>query len=182
MAHVEGTMTKNDNKMIIIDPSTTTYLSESAIDSKYGVRVTDYVQTGVYLRGSGTSFDPWTFIEKYAVRFVYDDSKIRINPRVSFVPKDGAVVATVTDSANYTYDNNDCGATYNNGTLTLTNINRDTICNVSTALAYHKITYNPSGYCSPNEKRVKHNNEQQLCILRWLQIQTIMKKAVEVPQ
>ena len=153
------TMTKSNNNIIIVDPSDTSYLSEDVIDAKYGIRVTDYVQNGVYLRGSGTSFDPWIFMDKFLVRFVFDDSKIGITPQSLFVPEDGTAVATVTDTAIYTYNDNDCGAVYNNGTLTLSNVKRDTICNVSTALAYHKITYNPSGYCSPNEKRVKHGKE-----------------------
>ena len=152
------TMTKSGSGMRFIDPSVASYLNTKSKNLLSGIRVTNYVQNGVYLRGSGTINDPWTFIEKYYVRFVYDDTKVTITPQVIMVPNEGTAIVTVTNSTNYEYAGNDCNGTYNSSTekLTISNIKKDTTCNITTALKEHTITYTPSGLCTPTTKKVKH--------------------------
>ena len=152
------TMTKSGSGMRFIDPSVASYLNTRSKNLLSGIRVTNYVQNGIYLRGSGTINDPWTFIEKYYVRFVYDDTKVTITPQVIMVPNEGTAIVTVTNSTNYEYAGNDCNGTYNSSTekLTISNIKKDTTCNITTALKEHTITYTPSGLCTPTTKKVKH--------------------------
>lgn len=155
------TMTKSDSsKMVVIDPKSTSKISSFPYDRSTGIRNTEYVQNGVYLSGQGTYTDPWTFVKKYYVTFVYDDSKVTITPRVAFAPFNGAVTVQVIDGDEYVYTSNDCGAELTiENKLKLENIKKDITCNITTALAYHTITYNPEGYCTPNTKKVKHGKE-----------------------
>ena len=155
------TMTKSDSsKMMVIDPKSTSKISNFPYDRSSGIRNTEYVQNGTYLNGSGTYTDPWTFVKKHYVTFVYDDTKIAINPRVAFAPYNGAITVRVTDGNAYVYSSNDCGAELTiENKLKLENIKKDITCNISTALAYHTITYNPEGYCTPNTKTIKHGKE-----------------------
>jgi uncharacterized repeat protein (TIGR02543 family) len=164
------TMTRDENEVTIVDPNSATYLGIKLKSSESGIRVTNYVQNGVYLRGKGTIADPWTFVEKYYVKFNYDDAKVTINPQSTYVPNDGAVVATVINRNGYVYSTNDCGAEYienenvsesepYSGRLIINNIRRDITCNVTTALRKHKITYKPDGICNPSYKELKHGQK-----------------------
>ena len=66
------TMTENGTNVVVIDPNSSNYFSNKSQNYSSGIRVTNYVQNDVHLKGKGTKIEPWEFDEKYYVRFEYD--------------------------------------------------------------------------------------------------------------
>ena len=139
------TMTKEGNKIITIDPREEEYIGRKAENEASGIRVTNYVDSGVKLRGRGSIVDPWEFIDRYYVEFIYEDEKITISPSTVMVPEEGIVRVEVEPSVAYMYKSNDCGAEYKDGKLELKNISRDIKCRVDSADRIYELRVDSNG-------------------------------------
>ncbi len=163
------TMTKIDSGSVYaIKPDEADYLVRKTMSDTSGVRVTNYVQSDVHVKGSGSKNDPWEFVDKYYVRLDYDDTRLNVATSSFVVPGDGAVVTTITVRSGSIFTGNSCGASYDTTTnrFMITNINSDITCTLYSYPTNFVITYNSNGGqdCNPNYKNVTPEHEiGQMC-------------------
>jgi len=154
------TMTENGSNVVIVDPYSNTMLSSKSKSNSNNIRVTNYVQNGVVVTGSGTKTNPWMFQEKFRIRYEFDDKKIDIVPSTKNINPYEVVESEVILKHGYLYDSNDCGAIYNNDKLTLSTGVQDIVCNINTKLDTFIISYNSNNgeNCNPSTKEVTYLN------------------------
>ena len=119
-----------------------------SVDSNYKGRATEFVKSNVSVKGSGKLNDPWTFDPMYKVTASVEHGTIlegnntyvrgncdrtECTAQIKIQPQDG-----------YRYITNNCSGIYNKETqiLRVSNVKRDTVCNVIFGLGIYKITLN----------------------------------------
>lgn len=117
--------------------------------SKYNVKDVEYVKENVKVRGRGTYNNPWTFDPMYEVKVITDGRYGHIveptgesYSKTVFASRGEDVVMQVEKKAGtgYKYLTNNCGATYSNGFLTISNIKRNITCKVIFGTGKFKVT------------------------------------------
>ena len=153
------TMTENGNNVVIIDPTSHNYFSNKSQNYSSGIRVTNYVQNKVEVTGKGTKTNPWMFVEKYNIRYEFDETRIDIVPSTGSVVSGQLYSSTIIPVHGYDYYDNDCGAVKVGNTLTIT-LDSDVVCHVDTSVAEYTITYDSNGgnACDPDTKKVEYNS------------------------
>ena len=143
------TSTGNDSKHFIVNHKGET--KEANNNSKYNIKDTEYVNENVKVRGSGTYHNPWTFDPMYEVTVKTDekyghiiDENGFVSTKTVFASRGEEVIMQVEkkEGSGYKYITNSCGATYSNGYLKISNVNRNISCNVIFGTGRFKVTLN----------------------------------------
>ena len=105
------------------------------INDKEGVRVTEYVQHGAKVTGTGRKTDPWMFVTQYRVSVTSSNPEIgTVSPNEKYVSKGGDVSFDVSPKRGYRYIKSNCSESssinYNKNTkkLTFANVKSDVGC------------------------------------------------------
>ncbi len=125
------TMTEESGEVNIIDPTGSGGISKINVGSaESGIRVTNYVKSGINVEGYGTRVSPWKVSQKFNVTFKYDDTKITVKPTSVTVTKGGYVIVDVIPSEQYTYKaQTTCGEIVD-GKLRISGITKDMVCEI----------------------------------------------------
>ena len=119
--------------------------------SKYNVKDTEYVKEDVKVRGRGTYANPWTFDPMYEVKVITDgryghivDESGEVFSKTVFASRGENVSMKLEkkEGSGYKYITNNCGATYSNGYLTISNVTRNMTCNVIFGIGKFKVALN----------------------------------------
>ena len=154
------TLTSSGDKVYMIDNSATDNISlqEKAVLS--GGRVTEYIREETGVSGSGKYTDPWVFIDRFKVTAKSSNTTYgTVTPTEKYVNKGETLTFNLSPASEYEYSNNDCGATYSNGKLILSNIQADKNCIVNFRKKVYKLTYNNNGGSGCTSQTVTSGNK-----------------------
>ena len=153
------TLTENGTKVYMIDNSATDNISLQEKTTLSGGRITEYIREETGVSGSGKHIDPWIFIERFNVTANSSNTSYGIvTPSEKYVNKGESITFTISSGSEYEYSNNDCGATYSNGNLTLSDIQADKDCIVNFKKKEYTLTYNNNGGSGCTNKKVTSGN------------------------
>ncbi len=140
------TLTSSGDKVYMIDSSATDNISLQEKTVLSGGRVTEYIREETGVSGSGKYTDPWVFIDRFKVTAKSSNTTYgTVTPTEKYVNKGETLTFNLSPASEYEYSNNDCGATYSNGKLILSNIQADKSCIVNFKKKVYKLTYNNNG-------------------------------------
>ena len=140
------TLTSSGDKIYMIDSSATDNISLQEKTILSGGRVTEYIREETGVSGSGKYTDPWVFIDRFKVTAKSSNTTYgTVTPTEKYVNKGETLTFNLSPASEYEYSNNDCGATYSNGKLILSNIQADKNCIVNFKKKVYKLTYNNNG-------------------------------------
>ena len=140
------TLTSSGDKVYMIDNSATDNISLQEKTVLSGGRVTEYIREETGVSGSGKYTDPWVFIDRFKVTAKSSNTTYgTVTPTEKYVNKGETLIFNLSPASEYEYKNNDCGATYSNGKLILSNIQADKNCIVNFKKKVYKLTYNNNG-------------------------------------
>ena len=136
-------------------------------NDKYNVKDVEYVLSGANSNviGRGTYSNPWSFGAVYEVKiktdtrygYIYDQiDGTQLATTSDFIPKGTEAKFTMYSKSTYMYLNNDCGASYNNGTLIIARVTRPITCNVFFGVGQFEITL--KGGANPGIIYAKHGD------------------------
>ena len=135
------TMTEGSGKVKTVDPTASGGISELSTSSGVsGVRVTNYIRSGVNVEGYGSRVSPWRVSEKYVVTFKYDDTKITVRPTSVTITRGGHVTVDVLPTTQYTYKPQTTCGVIENGKLRISGIVKDTVCEIEHTLRNYTVT------------------------------------------
>ena len=135
------TMTEGSGKVKTVDPTASGGIAELSTSSGVsGVRVTNYIRSGVNVEGYGSRVSPWRVSEKYVVTFKYDDTKITVRPTSVTITRGGHVTVDVLPTTQYTYKPQTTCGVIENGKLRISGITRDTVCEIEHTLRNYTVT------------------------------------------
>ncbi|MGM9875231.1 MAG: leucine-rich repeat protein [Bacilli bacterium] len=153
------TLTENGTKVYMIDNSATDNISLQEKTTLSGGRITEYVREETGVSGSGKYIDPWVFIERFKVTAQSSNTSWgTVTPSEKYVNKGENITFSISPGSEYEYSNNDCGATYSNGKLILSNIQADKDCIVNFKKKVYTLTYNNNGGSGCTNKKVTSGN------------------------
>lgn len=153
------TLTENGTKVYMIDNSATDNISLQEKTTLSGGRITEYIREETGVSGSGKYIDPWIFIERFKVTAKSSNTSYgTVTPSEKYVNKGESITFSISPGSEYEYSNNDCGATYQNGNLTLSNIQSDKDCIVNFKNKEYTLTYNNNGGSGCTSKKVTSGN------------------------
>ena len=153
------TLTENGTKVYMIDNSATDNISLQEKTTLSGGRITEYIREETGVSGSGKYIDPWIFIERFKVTANSSNTSYgTVTPSEKYVNKGESITFSISPGSEYEYSNNDCGATYQNGNLTLSNIQSDKDCIVNFKKKEYTLTYNNNGGSGCTSKKVTSGN------------------------
>lgn len=137
------TLTENGTKAYIIDNSSDNNISLKEKTELNGGRVTEYIREETGVSGSGQYTDPWVFIERFKITAKSSNSSYgTVTPNEKYINKGESLTLNLSPASEYEYSKNDCGATYSNGRLILSNIQEDKNCTINFKKKVYKLTYN----------------------------------------
>ena len=159
------TLTENGTKVYMIDNSATDNISLQEKTTLSGGRITEYIREETGVSGSGKYIDPWVFIERFKVTAKSSNTSWgTVTPSEKYANKGEKITFSISPGSEYEYSNNDCGATYSNGNLTLSNIQADKDCIVNFKKKVYTLTYNNNGGSGCTNKKVTSGNTwETLC-------------------
>ncbi len=135
------TMTESGGNVTVIDPTASSGTNSlSAGSAVSGVRVTNYVKSGINVEGYGTRVSPWKVSQKFNVTFKYDDTKITVKPTSVTVTKGGYVIVDVIPTEQYTYKSQTTCGEIEDGKLRISGITKDIVCEIEYTLRDYKVT------------------------------------------
>ena len=153
------TLTSSGNKVYMIDSSATDNISLQEKTVLSGGRVTEYIREETGVSGSGKYTDPWVFIDRFKVTAKSSNTTYgTVTPTEKYVNKGETLTFNLSPASEYEYSNNDCGATYSNGKLILSNIQADKNCIVNFKKKVYKLTYNNNGGSGCTSQTVTSGN------------------------
>lgn len=153
------TLTENGTKVYMIDNSAADNISLQEKTTLSGGRITEYIREETGVSGSGKYIDPWIFIERFKVTANSSNTSYgTVTPSEKYVNKGESITFSISPGSEYEYSNNDCGATYQNGNLTLSNIQSDKDCIVNFKKKEYTLTYNNNGGSGCTSKKVTSGN------------------------
>ncbi len=154
------TLTSSGDKVYMIDNSATDNISLQEKTVLSGGRVTEYIKEETGVSGSGKYTDPWVFIERYKVTAKSSNTSYgTVTPSEKYVNKGETLTFNLSPASEYEYSNNDCGATYSNGKLILSNIQADKNCIVNFKKKVYKLTFNNNGGSECTSQTATSGNE-----------------------
>ena len=154
------TLTSSGEKIYMIDNSATDNISLQEKTVLSGGRVTEYIREETGVSGSGKYTDPWVFIERYKVTAKSSNTTYgTVTPSEKYVNKGETLTINLSPSSEYEYSNNDCGATYSNGKLILSNIQADKNCIINFKKKVYKLTFNNNGGSGCSSQTATSENE-----------------------
>ena len=172
-------------KMITSPKSNTTNLA----------RATEYVKSDIVVSGIGTFRQPWTFDPVYKVTLKTESKKATIDEETNNVyvrgyctEEDCQAVVKYTTTDGYRYITDDCNGVNNTDrqTITVSNIDRDTVCNVTFGIGRFKLTLHKS---NSDGRYPATNVEDKVIYLKFdkgffndYSFQSQIKKIEELPQ
>lgn len=131
------TATGSNNKHFIVNHKG--QAQEVSDENTYSVRDVEVVvnSDNVTVRGSGSYANPWTFEPMYEVKVKVDlkygyirEKSLNRNSESLYIVRGGEASLPMGAQAGYKYITNDCDADYSNGTLEISNVKRNMVCNV----------------------------------------------------
>lgn len=153
------TLTSSGDKVYMIDSSATDNISLQEKTVLSGGRVTEYIREETGVSGSGKYTDPWVFIDRFKVTAKSSNTTYgTVTPTEKYVNKGETLTFNLSPASEYEYSNNDCGATYSNGKLILSNIQADKNCIVNFKKKVYKLTYNNNGGSGCTSQTVTSGN------------------------
>ena len=160
------TLTENGTKVYMIDNSAADNISLQEKTTLSGGRITEYIREETGVSGSGKYIDPWVFIERFKVTAQSSNTSWgTVTPSERYVNKRENITFSISPGSEYEYSNNDCGATYSNGKLTLSDIQADKDCIVNFKNKAYTLTYNNNGGSGCTSKNfVKNQKVGTLCV------------------
>ena len=160
------TLTENGTKVYMIDNSATDNISLQEKTTLSGGRITEYIREETGVSGSGKYMDPWVFIERFKVTAKSSNTSWgTVTPSEKYANKGEKITFSISPGSEYEYSNNDCGATYSNGKLTLSDIQADKDCIVNFKNKAYTLTYNNNGGSGCTSKNfVKNQKVGTLCV------------------
>ena len=154
------TLTSSGDKVYMIDSSATDNISLQEKTVLSGGRVTEYIREETGVSGSGKYTDPWVFIDRFKVTAKSSNTTYgTITPTEKYINKGETLTFNLSPASEYEYSNNDCGATYSNGKLILSNIQADKNCIVNFKKKVYKLTYNNNGGSGCTSQTVTSGNK-----------------------
>ena len=154
------TLTSSGDKVYMIDSSATDNISLQEKTVLSGGRVTEYIREETGVSGSGKYTDPWVFIDRFKVTAKSSNTTYgTVTPTEKYVNKGETLTFNLSPASEYEYSNNDCGATYSNGKLILSNIQADKNCIVNFKKKVYKLTYNNNGGSGCTSQTVTSGNK-----------------------
>ncbi len=160
------TLTENGTKVYMIDNSAADNISLQEKTTLSGGRITEYIREETGVSGSGKYMDPWVFIERFKVTAKSSNTSWgTVTPSEKYANKGEKITFSISPGSEYEYSNNDCGATYSNGKLTLSDIQADKDCIVNFKNKAYTLTYNNNGGSGCTSKNfVKNQKVGTLCV------------------
>ncbi len=149
-------------------------LNTKSRDGMSGLRVTEYIKSGVNVKGNGTYNTPWEFVESYSIKITpsINDSGININYSSALVSKGSNVKVTITEPKGYSYTGkDDCGLSYKKTSATdpytkeyeIKNVNKDINCVAKFEKRIVTVKYNcGTGSGSPSNQKFVYNDSYTL--------------------